>query len=95
MCNEILQRCMYPLINEGAKILGEGLALRPGDIDVIWMYGYGFPRHRGGPMFWADLIGTKTVYDKLVELEAEHGDLMKPADLLKKLAAEGRGFGDL
>ena len=50
--DEILERCMYPLVNEGAKILEEGLALRPGDIDIVWIYGYGFPRYRGGPMFW-------------------------------------------
>ena len=92
---EIVERCLYPLVNEGAKILEEGIAIRSSDIDVVWLYGYGFPRHRGGPMFWAGLIGTKTVHDKLVELEAEHSDRMKPADLLKKLAEGGKGFGDL
>lgn len=91
---EIIERCLYPLINEGAKILEEGIAIRSSDIDVVWLYGYGFPRHRGGPMFWADLIGTNTIYDKMVEFETEHGNLMQPADLLEKLAKEGQGFGD-
>ena len=91
---EIIERCLYPLVNEGAKILEEGIAIRSSDIDVAWLYGYGFPRRRGGPMFWADLIGTNTVYDKLVEFQTEHGDLMKPAGLLEKLAAAGKGFGD-
>jgi len=92
---EIVERCLYPLVNEGAKLLEEGIATRSSDIDVVWLYGYGFPRFRGGPMFWADLVGAKTVYDKLVELEAEHGELMKPANLLQELAAEGKGFSDL
>ena len=59
--DEIVPRCLYPLVNEGAKILDEGLALRASDIDVIWMHGYGFPRYRGGPMFWADLVGLRTI----------------------------------
>ena len=93
---EILERCMYPLINEGAKILEEGLAQRASDIDVIWMYGYGFPRYRGGPMFWADLVGLGTIYDMMRRLHDEHGDYwLEPAPLLKQLAEQGRGFGDL
>ena len=92
---EIIERCLYPLINEGAKILEEGIAIRSSDIDVVWLYGYGFPRHHGGPMFWADLIGTGTIYDKMVEFETEHGNFMQPADLLKELAKEGKGFGDV
>ena len=92
---EILERCMYPLVNEGAKILEEGLALRPGDIDIIWIYGYGFPRYRGGPMFWADLVGVQTIYDVMSRLHDEHGDWLEPAPLLKKLAEQGKGFGDL
>jgi len=92
---EIIERCLYPLVNEGAKLLEEGIALRSSDIDVVWLYGYGFPRFRGGPMFWADLIGTKTIYDKLVEFETVHGELMKPAALLARLAEEGKGFSDL
>lgn len=93
---EILERCMYPLINEGAKILEEGLAQRASDIDVIWMYGYGFPRYRGGPMFWADLVGLDTIYHMMRRLHDEHGDYwLEPAPLLKQLAEQGRGFGDL
>jgi 3-hydroxyacyl-CoA dehydrogenase len=92
---EILERCMYPLVNEGAKILAEGLALRAGDIDIVWMYGYGFPRYRGGPMFWADLVGVKTIYEVMSRLHDEHGDWLEPAPLLRRLAAEGKGFGSL
>ena len=92
---EILERCMYPLVNEGAKILEEGLALRPGDIDIVWIYGYGFPRYRGGPMFWADRVGVQTVYDVMSRLHDEHGDWLEPAPLLRRLAEEGKGFGDL
>ena len=92
---EILERCMYPLVNEGAKILEEGLALRPGDIDIIWIYGYGFPRYRGGPMFWADLVGVQTIYDVMSRLHDEHGDWLEPAPLLRRLAEQGKGFGDL
>lgn len=92
---EILQRCMYPLINEGAKILEEGLALRASDIDVIWIYGYGFPRFRGGPMFYADTVGVKHVYDTMSRLYDKHGEYLEPAPLLKKLAKQGKGFGDL
>ena len=93
---EILERCMYPLVNEGAKILEEGLAQRASDIDVVWMYGYGFPRYRGGPMFWADLVGLGTIYDVMRRLHDEHGDYwLEPAPLLEQLAEQGRGFGDL
>ncbi|MBM42937.1 MAG: 3-hydroxyacyl-CoA dehydrogenase, partial [Acidobacteria bacterium] len=92
---EILERCMYALVNEGAKILEEGLALRASDIDVIWMNGYGFPRYRGGPMFWADLVGVKTIYDVMSRLHDEHGEWLEPAPLLKRLADEGKKFGDL
>ena len=92
---EIVPRCLYPLVNEGAKILEEGLALRASDIDVIWMHGYGFPRYRGGPMFWADLVGLRTIYDTLSRLYGEHGEWLEPAPLLKKLAEAGKGFGDL
>jgi 3-hydroxyacyl-CoA dehydrogenase len=92
---EILERCMYPLVNEGAKILEEGLALRASDIDIVWMYGYGFPRYRGGPMFWADLVGVKTIYEVMSRLHDEHGDWLEPAPLLRRLAAEGKGFGSL
>ena len=86
---------MYPLINEGAKILEEGIAIRSSDIDVVWLYCYGFPRHHGWPMFWEDMIGTDTIHRKMVEFETEHGNLMKPAGLLEELAKQGKGFGDI
>ena len=92
--DEIVPRCLYPLVNEGAKILDEGLALRASDIDVIWMHGYGFPRYRGGPMFWADLVGLRTVYDTMSRLHDEHGEWLQPAPLLKRLAEQGKGFKD-
>ena len=93
--DEIVPRCLYPLVNEGAKILDEGIALRASDLDVIWMHGYGFPRYRGGPMFWADRVGPRTIHDTLSRLRDEHGEWLEPAPLLKRLAEQGRGFGDL
>jgi 3-hydroxyacyl-CoA dehydrogenase len=92
---EIRERCLYALVNEGAKILDEGLALRAGDIDVVWIYGYGFPAHKGGPMFHADQVGLRTVHDALCRLADVHGDMLKPAPLLESLAKQGKGFGDL
>ncbi len=89
---EILERCIYPMINEGAKILEEGKAQRASDIDVVWIYGYGWPVYRGGPMFYADTVGLKTVLDKLKEFQAKFGDDFKPAALLEKLAAKGGTF---
>ena len=93
--DEIVPRCLYPLVNEGAKILDEGIALRASDVDVVWMHGYGFPRYRGGPMFWADRVGLRTVRDALSRLRGEHGEWLEPAPLLKRLAGQGKGFGDL
>ena len=92
---EILERCIYPMINEGAKILEEGKAQRASDIDIVWIYGYGWPVYRGGPMFYADTIGLKTVLAKLKEFQAKFGDDFKPAALLEKLAAEGGAFSKL
>ena len=90
---EILERCMYIMVNEGAKILEEGIAARPLDVDVIWIYGYGFPVYRGGILFWADSVGLKTIYDKVSQIHQETGsDTWKPAALLEKLAKEGKGF---
>ncbi len=91
---EIVNRCMYALINEGAKILEEGIALRPGDIDIVWIYGYGFPRYRGGPMFYADTVGLDKVYEFMAKLYQEQGEWAKPAPLLEKLAKEGKSFKD-
>ena len=93
--DEIQERCLYTLINEGAKILDEGLALRSSDIDVIWIYGYGFPAHRGGPMFYADQVGLKMVYEALCRLAEVHGALFAPSPLLERLALEAKGFKDL
>jgi len=92
---EILERCIYPMINEGAKILEEGIASRASDIDVTWVYGYGWPVYRGGPMRYGDYIGLDKVYEKLCEYQKKHGDFFKPAPLLEKLAKEGKGFKDL
>jgi 3-hydroxyacyl-CoA dehydrogenase len=92
---EIHDRCIYPLINEGARILGEGIAIRPSDVDLVWVYGYGFPRGRGGPMFYADQIGVNTVYETMKSLHQTHGDMMAPAPLLEELARSGKSFADL
>ncbi len=89
---EILARCLYPMINEGAKILDEGIALRASDIDVIWINGYGFPAHRGGPMFYADTVGVKTVYDAVVRYQQQFGTHWTPSPLLQRLAEQGKGF---
>ena len=89
---EILERCIYPMINEGAKILEEGKAQRASDIDIVWINGYGWPVYRGGPMFYADTVGLKAVLAKLKEFQAKFGDDFKPAALLEKLAAEGGAF---
>ncbi|MCC6295273.1 MAG: enoyl-CoA hydratase/isomerase family protein [Pseudomonadales bacterium] len=93
---EILERCLYPMVNEGAKILEEGIAARALDIDIIWINGYGFPAYRGGPMFWADQIGLKNIvaaYRRYAEQFGAH--YWTPAPLLEKLASEGKGFYDL
>ena len=93
--DEIRERLLYPMVNEGAKILEEGKAIRASDIDVIWVYGYGWPVYRGGPMFWADQIGLKTIRDRLLAFEKQTGsDFWRPAPLLNKLADQGRGFLD-
>jgi len=89
---EILQRCVYPMINEGAKILEEGIATRASDIDVIWVYGYGWPIYRGGPMQYANAVGLENVYNSLLEYQKKFGDYFKPAALLEKLAKEGKEF---
>jgi 3-hydroxyacyl-CoA dehydrogenase len=92
---EILQRCIYPMINEGAKILEEGIAIRASDIDTVWVNGYGWPVYTGGPMFYADTIGLGTVLDVMKRFEGQHGADFKPSALLEKLVAEGKGFKDL
>jgi 3-hydroxyacyl-CoA dehydrogenase len=92
---EILERCVYPMINEGAKILEEGKAIRASDIDIVWINGYGWPVYRGGPMFYGDTIGLDKVLAKMVSLQGRFGDDFKPSKLLEKLAAEGKRFQDL
>ncbi len=90
---EIIERTIYALVNEGARILEEGIALRAVDIDIVYLNGYGFPAWRGGPMFYADTIGLKNVLAKVEEFEKRHGsDLWAPAPLLKKLAEAGKTF---
>ena len=92
---EILERCLYPMINEGAKILEEGKAQRASDIDIVWINGYGWPVYTGGPMFWADTIGLPKVLAALKGFEAKMGEAFKPSALLERLVAEGKGFKDL
>ena len=91
---EIIERTMYALVNEGAKILAEGIALRAVDIDIIYLNGYGFPAWRGGPMWYANTVGLKKVYDRVCEFHAQHGELWEPAPLLKRLAEEDKSFDD-
>ncbi|GMV63139.1 MAG: crotonase [Parvibaculum sp.] len=92
--DEILERCIYPMINEGAKILEEGKAIRSSDIDIVWINGYGFPVYRGGPMFYGDTVGADKVLAKMKEFQATMGDDFKPAALLEKIVAEGKKFSD-
>jgi 3-hydroxyacyl-CoA dehydrogenase len=90
---EIVERCMYALVNEGAKILEEGIALRASDIDMVYLTGYGFPLYRGGPMFYADTVGLKNVVAEMEKYaKGRNGQFWKPAALLAKLAAEGKTF---
>ncbi len=92
---EILERTLYPMVNEGAKILEEKKAIRASDIDVVWQNGYGWPVYRGGPMFWGDQIGLPKILARLKEFEATMGEAWKPSALLEKLVAEGKGFKDI
>jgi len=91
---EIIERTQYALINEGAKILEEGIALRAVDIDTIYINGYGYPAWRGGPMWYANTVGLKKVYERVSQFHEEHGELWEPAPLLKRLAEEGKTFAD-
>ena len=94
--DEIRERCLYAMINEGAKILEEGMAARALDIDVIWVHGLAFPRYRGGPMFYADQIGLKSVHSKMLEFQKTLGaEYWTPSPLLARLAAEDKGFYSL
>jgi 3-hydroxyacyl-CoA dehydrogenase len=89
---EIIARITTALANEGARVLEEKYATRPGDIDIIYVYGFGFPRQRGGPMFYAETLGLGTVLSRVREYRARFGDYWEPAPLLERLVAEGRGF---
>jgi 3-hydroxyacyl-CoA dehydrogenase len=90
---EIVERLVFALVNEGAKILEEGIALRASDIDMVYLTGYGFPLHRGGPMFYANTVGLPTVLETIRKYAGgRHGEAWKPAPLLERLAAEGKGF---
>ncbi len=90
---EILERCLYAMINEGARLIEEGLVSRPHEIDVIWLSGFGFPAYRGGPMFYADEVGLKTILERLQRYRGQVGaEYFTPAVLIERLAREGRGF---
>ena len=87
-----MARITTALANEGARVLEEGFAARASDIDVVYVYGFGFPRYRGGPMFYADTIGLPTALARVKEYRARFGTYWEPAPLLERLVAEGRGF---
>jgi 3-hydroxyacyl-CoA dehydrogenase len=92
---EIVERCLFPLLNDGIRILEEGIALRASDVDVVWAAGYGFPRWRGGPMFYADTIGLETLRDGMLRYRDEFGPMhWQPAPLLERLVSEGRTLAD-
>jgi 3-hydroxyacyl-CoA dehydrogenase len=93
--DEILNRCVLALINESAKTLEDGTAIRPGDIDVAWIYGFGFPAYRGGPLHYADTLGLAHVRDQLIRLSESHGAHWRPAPLIERLAARGARFANL
>lgn len=92
--DEIVERCIYALVNEAARILEEGIALRAVDIDIIYLSGYGFPAYRGGPMWYSDTVGLKSIYQRIRDFRRQHGELWEPAPLLKRLAEEGRAFAE-
>lgn len=89
---EIVERTIFALINEGAKVLEEGIAQRASDIDLIYVNGYGFPAWRGGPMFYADTIGLPNVYSRICDFRRDHGEIWEPAPLLTRLAEQGTSF---
>jgi len=91
---EVVDRCIYMLVNEGARILEEGIALRAVDIDIIYLNGYGFPAYRGGPMWYADTIGLKKVYERVREFQQRLGNWWEPAPLLMRLAEQGKTFAE-
>jgi 3-hydroxyacyl-CoA dehydrogenase len=92
---EILDRLLHPLVNEGARIVEEGIAIRASDIDVVYVNGYGFPAYKGGPMFWAQQSGLERVVETMRRLAPSHGARWRPAPLLERLAASGEGWSAL
>ena len=92
---EILERCLFAQINEGAKILEEKIAIRPSDIDIVWINGYGWPVYRGGPMFYADTVGLAKVVERLESYGDRLGKSFAISPLLRQLAADGKRFQDL
>jgi 3-hydroxyacyl-CoA dehydrogenase len=93
--DEVLKRCLYALVNEGCRILADKIAIRASDIDITYLNGYGFPEVTGGPMFWAEKQGLANVLADIKKFQAEYGDFWKPAPLLERLVAEGKGFAAL
>ncbi|HEX3599255.1 MAG TPA: 3-hydroxyacyl-CoA dehydrogenase NAD-binding domain-containing protein [Lacipirellulaceae bacterium] len=91
---EIVDRCIYTLVNEGARLLEEGIALRAVDIDIIYLNGYGFPAHRGGPMWYADTVGLKKVYERICDFQQRLGNWWEPAPLLRRRAEQGKTFAE-
>src|SRR4029079_4997360 len=92
---EIVERTVYALINEGARILEDGIALRAGDIDIVYIYGYGFPPFRSRALRYADTVGLKAVHDRIRQFEQQHGPRWAPAPLLTRLAESGKTFATL
>ena len=90
-----MRRYMAAMVNEGANVVAQGIALRPLDVDVTFLYGYGFPRHRGGPMKYADMVGLDKVLDDIREFAKEDPLFWKPSPLLERLVAEGKNFDSL
>jgi 3-hydroxyacyl-CoA dehydrogenase len=89
---EILQRLLFSSVNEACRILEEGKAYRASDIDVMWLHGFGFPRYRGGLMYWADGIGVKNVYAQIANWHQQYGERWAPSKLLRDLAESGTPF---
>jgi 3-hydroxyacyl-CoA dehydrogenase len=90
---EIIDRCLFALVNQGAELLGSGVALRPGDEDIAWIFGYGFPWFEGGPMHWADTVGVKKIYDQIMAWQKDLGPHWQPAPRLKEIAEKNGTFG--
>jgi 3-hydroxyacyl-CoA dehydrogenase len=90
--DEIRKRCIYALVNEGCNVLADGIAIRAGDVDVVWVYGYAFPAWRGGPLRYAQSVGLRAVYDDILAFQKAHGVYWTPSPLLENLAISGGAF---